>query len=116
MTVPISTFDLNRTLDVWRPLLAADGAGGDDVDMVPAGTVRGRVSQPSAAERVAAMQAGADHTHAVYLRPDADVYRGDELRGDGQTFRVKATFQPSEPVYLRADVELVESEPPSAES
>lgn len=114
MTIPIGGHDLNRTLTVWRPDTAPDGAGGQTVTMVEVGTVRARVSQPSAAERVAAAQAGAEHSHPVYLAPDADVARGDELRGDGQTFRVRTTFRPSEPVYLRADCELVESEPGDA--
>lgn len=111
MSPRIDPHELNRTLAVWRPDTEPDGAGGQDVDLVQVGTVRARISQPSAAEQVAAMQAGAVHTQAIYLLPDADVRRGDQLRGDGQVFRVKATFSPSAPVYLRADVELIESEP-----
>lgn len=112
MTFPLT--DLNRTLTVWRPTLTADGSGGQSTAYTQHGTERARVSQPSAAEQVEAARAGATHTHAVYLRPTAAVYRGDELRGGGQTFRVKNTYRPSEPVYLRADVELSETEPGSA--
>ncbi|HEX6685759.1 MAG TPA: head-tail adaptor protein [Candidatus Limnocylindrales bacterium] len=112
MTVPIGGHELNRSLQVWRPDLTDDGAGGQSVAYAQAGTVRARVSQPTAAEQVEAAQAGATHTQPVYLLPDADVRRGDELRGDGDVFRVKATIVPSEPVYLRADVELIQHEPP----
>ncbi|GLH94904.1 phage head closure protein [Phytohabitans aurantiacus] len=116
MTAPIGAHELPRAFEVWRPELVDDGAGGQDVEYVEVGQVRGRVSQPTAAERVVAMQAGAEHTAAVYLHPSADVRRGDELRGDGDTFRIKATITPSEPVYLRADCERIESEPPNDES
>jgi SPP1 family predicted phage head-tail adaptor len=116
VTAPIGAHELPRAFEVWRPDLVDDGAGGQDVEMVEVGQVRGRVSQPTAAERVVAMQAGAEHTAAVYLAPSADVRRGDELRGGGETFRVKATIVPSEPVYLRADCERIESEPPNVDS
>jgi SPP1 family predicted phage head-tail adaptor len=111
VTVPVGGYELNRTLAVWRPDPVGDGAGGQTVTFVQVGTVRARVSQATAAERVVAAQAGAAHTQPVYLPPAADVARGDELRGDGDVFRVKATVMPSEPVYLRADVELIQHEP-----
>jgi len=109
----IGAHELNRTLAVWRPVTDDDGAGGQTVTMTDIGDVRARVSQPSAAERVAAMQAGAELLMPVYLAPDADVSRGDELRGDGEVYRVKATVRPSEVEYLRADCELVQVEPES---
>lgn len=112
MTTPaFLAAELNRTLVVWRPDEVDDGAGGQTVTYLEIGEVRARVSQPQAAERVSAAQAGAALQYPIYLWPDADVRRGDQLRGDGQVFRVKATVVPSEPVYLRADSELIESEP-----
>jgi SPP1 family predicted phage head-tail adaptor len=108
--IPVGGHELRRILAVWRPQTAADGSGGQTVTHTQVGTVRALVSQPTAAERVEAARAGAEHTQTVHLPPDADVARGDELRGDGDTFRVKATVRPSEPVYLRADVELVQHE------
>lgn len=70
-------------------------------------TVRARFSQPSARERLVADQNSARITHVVYLRHDADVRRGDELRQPGRTFEVLAVFEPSEPgTYLRADCEV----------
>jgi len=88
-----------------------DGAGGQDVEMVPAGEIQAQVSQPTAAERVAAAQAGAELTHVIHALPDADVRRGDELRGGGDTFYVIATVQPSDPVYLRIEAKRIQPEP-----
>lgn len=104
---------LNRTLEVWRRTLTDDGAGGQVSTWSPRGTVRAMVSQPSAGERILAEQAGAEQRFPIHLAPGADVVRGDELRGDGQTFRVLATVTPSSPRYLRADCELVQPEPGS---
>lgn len=103
---------LNRRLAHYRREETDDGSGGVITEWVNLGTVRGRVSQPTAAERVAAQQAGADHTQPVYVQPRADVRRGDELRGAEGRWRVVAVFRPSEPVYLRADCELTQGEEP----
>lgn len=107
---------LNRTLGVWRPSTEADGAGGQTVTLVPVGDVRAKVDQPTAEERREADQWGAEHTHTARFLPSADVARGDELRGGGQRFRVLATLTNSRATYLRAPVQLVESEPGSVES
>lgn len=103
---------LNRRLGHWRQDTVQDGSGGQVTEWVSLGTVRARVSQPTAAERVAAQQAGATHTQPVYVQPRADVRRGDELRGPEGSWRVTAVFRPSEPVYLRADCELTQGEGP----
>ncbi|MEV2236696.1 phage head closure protein [Micromonospora sp. NPDC049891] len=110
MVTPVGLHELPRTFAVWRTTTAPDGAGGQTSTRAQVGSVRARVSQPTAAERVAAMQAGALLTLAVYMQPAADVRRGDELRGDGEVYRVKATVVPSEPAYLRADCDLVDVE------
>lgn len=101
---------LNAQVTVWRRTSVPDGSGGQATAWVEVGPVRCRISQASAAERVAARQAGADHTQPVYFRPGSDVRRGDELRGGGQTWRVVADVVPSEVVYLRADCELIQPE------
>ncbi|NUT96730.1 MAG: phage head closure protein [Saccharothrix sp.] len=106
MSTPAHTY--NRELQVWRTAAVDDGAGGQITTPVLVGTVRAKVDQPSAAERMAAQQGGAEHTHTVYLAPDADVGRGDELRGSGQRLRVLFTVQPSRPVYLKAGCELIQ--------
>jgi hypothetical protein len=106
---------LSRTLEVWRPQTAPDGAGGEQTTLVAVGTVRGKVDQPSPTERMIAASTTSRHSHNVYLLPSADVRRGDELRGTdargtAQRFRVQAVVQPSAPVYSKALVEDLQSE------
>jgi SPP1 family predicted phage head-tail adaptor len=101
---------LNRELAVWRQTTTTDEGGGQSTAWAQTGTVRARVSQPSAAERQAAQQAGSELTHAVYVLAGEDVRRGDELRGDGQVLDVVSTFSPSEPAYLRADCTQTQAE------
>lgn len=95
---------LNASAEVWREGRTSDGMGGWVSARAKVATVRTRLSQPSAAERVVAAQSGADLSHVVYLLPSADVRRGDELRTPGRIFEVLAVFEPSVPgTYLRAD-------------
>ncbi|WP_405710093.1 head-tail adaptor protein [Streptomyces xanthophaeus] len=102
---------LNRSLQVWRPHTTPDGTGGQDVTRVrQSADVRAKVDQPSAADRTLAMQAGAAHTHTVYLTATADVARGDELRGRGQVLRVLSVAEPSSTRYRRAECELIQPE------
>lgn len=101
---------LNRRLEVWRPTHVEDEGGGRSTTFVRQTDVAAKVDQPSASERMLAAQAGSEHTHSVYLQPDAAVLRGDELRGDGQTFRVLSVVQPSAPVYSKADCQLIQKE------
>ncbi|MFE9381779.1 phage head closure protein [Streptomyces sp. NPDC007025] len=103
---------LNASADVWRPSRTPDGMGGWEESWSQVGTVRARFSQPSATERVVADQSGSQLSHVVYLRPDADVRRGDELRQPGRILAVLATFEPSTPgTYLRADCEAHQATP-----
>ncbi|WKV74727.1 head-tail adaptor protein [Streptomyces sp. PCS3-D2] len=106
---------LNRRLEVWRPVTADDGAGGQDTSLALQGTVRAKVDQPSNADRMLAAQAGSRHDHTVFLLPSADVRRGDELRGTDrlgqhQRLRVLSVVAPSTPVYRRAACELIQRE------
>lgn len=101
---------LNRTLEVWRPTAVPDGSGGQTVSLVQVGAVAAKVDQPAAAERQVAAQWGAEHSHTIYLLAVSDVARGDELRGDGQVFRVLATVQPSHATYTKAPTELIQTE------
>ncbi|MFI6105841.1 phage head closure protein [Streptomyces sp. NPDC051310] len=95
---------LNARLEVWRVTTVDDGGGGQETTWALQATVPARLSQPSARERQAADQAESRLTHVIYLRADADVRRGDELRRDGTVYEVLATFEPSQPgTYLRAD-------------
>jgi SPP1 family predicted phage head-tail adaptor len=109
--VPIGYHELPEALEVWRPTRAEDDYGGETVTLMQQPTVRAKVSQPAAAEQIEAQQASSTMTMIVHMRPDVDVRRGDTLkRTDGDQLRVKYTIQPSEPVYLRADCELLQPE------
>lgn len=111
MTIPIGAHELRETLTVWRPTSTSDGQGGSSTTLAQVGSVRAKVSQPAAAEQIEAQQAGTSMTMIVHMRPTADVRRGDELRrADGDHLRVKYTIHPSEPEYLRADCEQIQSE------
>lgn len=95
---------LNARAEVWRQSRVSDGMGGWVTTWAKTSDVRARFSQPSATERVVADQNGAELSHVVYLRPDDDVRRDDELRRGADVFEVLAVFEPSEPgTYLRAD-------------
>lgn len=95
---------LNSSVAVWRFTKVPDGMGGYAETWSQVGTVRARLSQPSATERVAAAQSEAKLSHVVYLHSGADVRRGDQLRMPGRSFDVLAVFEPSAAgTYLRAD-------------
>ena len=105
---------LNARADVWRSARTADGMGGWTNGWAQVGDkpVRARFSQPSAAERIVNDRLESKMTHIVFLRDDADVRRGDELRTSGRTFRVLAVYEPSVPgTYLRADCEVHQVSP-----
>lgn len=101
---------LNRTLAHWRSVEEPTGTGGFTTTWIQLGDVAARVSQPSAAERVAADQGESRLTHAIYLDPGSPVSRGDELRDGDETFEVIATIVPSKAKYLRADAHLAQHE------
>lgn len=106
----IDVYELRRTLEVWRATTVDDGQGGQDESRGQVGTVQAKVNEPSAQERIEAQRSGAELTYSIHLLPDADVRRMDELRGDGDVFRVVATVRPSVPVYLRAQCTLDQAE------
>ncbi|MEU6944292.1 head-tail adaptor protein [Streptomyces sp. NPDC046316] len=106
---------MDRRLQVWRTTTVDDGAGGQETTLVLQGSVRAKVDQPSATERLVAAQAGSKHSHDIWLLPTADVQRGDELRGtdrlgQAQVFRVLSVVQPSRPVYSKVFAEIVQRE------
>ncbi len=104
---------LNRQLQVWRRTAVDDGYGGQTSTRVrQPDDVRAKVDQPSASERLLAAQTNSHHTHSIYLMPDADVRRGDELHDEstGQQWRVLAVVAPSTARYRKADAELIQGE------
>lgn len=108
----IGVHELRRLMQVWRTTSAPDGSGGWTTVRAQVGQVRVMIAQPSAAEQSSAGQSGARLDAVVYAQPFADIRRGDELRDATEVFRVTATISPSEPVYLRADCERIQSEEP----
>lgn len=85
-------------------MTTVDSMGGQSTVLTQLGTLRGRRSQPSqSTERAEASADSSRVTDIVYLRPDADVRRNDELRIDGVVLDVEAVYRPSIPIYLRAD-------------
>jgi len=104
---------LNRTLQVWRRVGTDDGYGGQtSTDVRQPDDVRAKVDQPSASERLLAAQTSSEHTHNIYLLPDADVRRGDELRGEatGERWRVLHVVAPSTARYRKAESQLIQGE------
>lgn len=102
---------LNTTLTVLRPSRTPDGAGGSTETLVTVGTIRAQVSQPTAAERVAAQQLGANLTHVVHTTATADVDRGDRLNAGGPwPLRVLAVVKNSRSTYKRLECEVAQSE------
>lgn len=109
--LPLGAAELPEELAVWRPTATVDEGGGREVVLAQVGTVRAKVSQPSAAEQIEAAQAGSAMTMIVHMTPDTDVRRGDELRrSDGDKLRVRYTIHASRRTYLRADCEQIQPE------
>lgn len=105
------------SLDVYRRQNIDDGYGGVISDMVNIGTVKARLSQPTAAERIEAdaWQAQVDYAQ-LYVLPDADVFRGDELHGERGKYRVTSTIFPSVAIYKRLACEFEQYEVGQVES
>ena len=97
---------LNVTVEVWRLTSAPDGQGGWLEVHLYHHDELARISTPSWRDRMAAAQWSADLAYVAYLNPDADVVRGDELRGAEiaryePPLEVLAQLPPSEPHHLK---------------
>lgn len=102
---------LNTTLTVYRAAYVADGRGGRTRSTNEQGTVRAKVDQPSAAERMVAGQMGAALDYVVHVANSADVQRGDELdEGGTRRLRVRSVVQDSHATYKRLECEVIEGE------
>ena len=104
---------LNRELAVWRPERTPDGYGGQTTSHVQQPEpVRAKVDQPSATDRLLAAQTSSKHSHDIFLLPDADVRRLDELRdaSTGESWKVLHVIAPSSTRYRKAQSELVQGE------
>lgn len=100
---------LNSSAVVYRPSFTADGRGGRARSVSVVGTVRAKVSQPTAAEREEAARLGAELRHVVHMEASADVRRGDEIdTGSGRRLRVVDVVTNSRETYLRLECEGVQ--------
>ena len=100
---------LNSTRTVYRATYVADGAGGRTKTWAAVATIAAQVNQPSAAERMAAAQLGAELSHVVHTTFGADVERGDELdTGGARRLRVVAVLNDSRQTYSRLECQAVE--------
>lgn len=114
----------DRTVEVWRNVRTADGAGGWLTTRVYSHDLEVRISTASVAERsfartqVGDMQGAAELTHVVYADGYADLLRGDQLRDDefDERYRVIGTQRTSKAeTYVRANCELIQTEPQNPE-
>jgi SPP1 family predicted phage head-tail adaptor len=101
---------LNETVTVYRASFVDDGAGGRTKTFAEVGDIRAQVNQPSAQERLAAAQLGAELSHVVHTTYGADVERGDELdAGLARRLRVRDVMHDSRRTYYRLECEVVQS-------
>src|SRR5680860_1413209 len=111
-----------RELHVWRETTVADGSGGQTVTYVDQGALWFKVDQSSAAERLAAAQAGAKHTNNIYTETANDVLRNDRLAavgvdpnapqaGDRIYAVIAGDIEPSTPIYQKIEAERIEVGP-----
>lgn len=96
---------LNRTFEIWRATTVDDDGGGQVTTWEQVGTVKARTSRPTATEREISQQERGWVDYEVYVAPDADVIRRDELREDGLTLKVLATMYPSKAIYKKCECE-----------
>ncbi|MFM9634379.1 head-tail adaptor protein [Streptomyces galilaeus] len=104
---------LNRELQVWRPVTADDGHGGQTTSHSrQPEPVAAKVDQPSATEGGTGPATAGDHTHDIYLLPGADVRRLDELRdaATGEKWQVRHVVGPSTARYRKAQSLLIQTE------
>lgn len=102
----------SRPLEVWRATSVEDEGGGrtETPEQVGDQPLMAKVDQPTARDQLVAAQDGADLTHSIFFDGVVDVQRGDELRGDGESFKVISVVRPSRPRYTKANCEIRQSE------
>lgn len=102
---------LNSSVTVYRPGFTPDGRGGRTRSTSSHGTLRARISQPSAAERATAGQMGSVLDAIVHVEFNSDVERGDELdTGDTRRLRVVSVVNDSARTYKRLDCQAIQGE------
>ena len=110
----------DTTVEVWRNVRTADGAGGWLTTRLYSHDLEVRISTASISDRkIAALQSGETQgaavlSHVIYADGLADCVRGDELRDEefDTRYRVIGIQRTSRPdTYVRADCQMFEFEP-----
>ena len=86
---------LNNTFAVSRRTRTPDGQGGWAIGYAAVDTVRGRIRPASGAERTVADAEERQVSHVLYVRPTADVERGDRVTCGDLTVEVLGIREPS---------------------
>lgn len=86
---------LNKTYTVARQARASDGQGGWTVSFAAVGSFKGRMRPATGVERELAAAEQRQISHVLYVRPTADIQRGDQVTGDGATWEVLGVREPS---------------------
>ena len=88
--------DLSTRLELERPVLSDDGAGGTVTSYEPAGFAWGAVMVRAMAERFSDERLDGVVTHRIRLRGDAEVAGGWRLVKGTRVFRVLAASDPDD--------------------
>lgn len=111
---------LNMSVDIYRATPSDDGQGGTTRALTQVGTVRARVSQPTATERAVAAQMGAVVQHVVHVAYTTDVERGDEIDTGAYPYgassygvgprrlRVQSVVSDSSATYKRLECQVIQ--------
>lgn len=100
---------LNEVLTVYRATFEDDGRGGRTKTVAVWGTVRARISQPTAEERTVAAQEGATLDAIVHVPYGSGVERGDEIEDVGpRHLRVLSAVHDSSRTYDRLMCQVIQ--------
>ena len=86
---------LNHDFYHSRRRQTGDGQGGWVEDLVPIGTVRGRLRPASSSEREQAAQEQRQISHVFYCQAGEDIARGDRLQIGDLVVEVQGVREPS---------------------
>jgi head-tail adaptor len=99
----------NDLFTIARKSRSSDGQGGWTESFANIGTEPGRIRPASAREREAARRLESEVTHVMYVRPGANVKRGDRATGRiGTQFELLDVRRPSQGHHLECDCREVQ--------
>jgi hypothetical protein len=96
---------LNETAQVSRSTNVSNGSGGWTETVGPPSAVPCRVRAWTTEEQLVARQAGVRVGWVMYVKPDADVRRGDVVSVRGFTAQVRSVRMPSVPHHKVVDLD-----------